>query len=63
MEITGIIQNVFKPQQTLQKTRTQLYNTLALPAVLYDSENWTITATDVIRITASEIQYMTKTAR
>jgi len=63
LEITGIIQNVFKPQQTLQKTRTQLYNTLALPAVLYDSENWTITATDVIRITASEIQYMTKTAR
>lgn len=54
---------MFIPQQILRKTRIQLYNTLALPAVLYDSENWTITATDAIRITAKEIKYMTKTVR
>ena len=63
MEITGIIHNVFRPKQTLQKTRIQLHNTRTLPAVLYDSENWTITATDAIRIIASEIKYVTKTAR
>jgi hypothetical protein len=54
---------VFRPQQTLQKTRKQLHNTLALPAALCDTENWTITATDAVRIRASEIKYMTKTAR
>jgi hypothetical protein len=63
LEITGIVHIVFRPKQTLQKTRIQLYNTLALPAVLYDGENWTITATDARRITASEIKYMTKTAQ
>jgi len=56
LEITGIIHNVFRPQQTLRKIRIQLYSTLALPAVLYDSENWTIAATHAIRITASEIK-------
>jgi hypothetical protein len=63
LEIAGIIHNVFRPQQTLQKTRIQLYNTLALPAVSHDRENWTIRATGAIRITAPEIKYMTRIAR
>ena len=29
-KITGIINNVFRPQKTLKKTRIKLYNTLAL---------------------------------
>jgi len=38
-EKEGIINNMFGPQKTLNKTRTKLYNTLALPASLYTSEN------------------------
>jgi len=33
-KITGILNNVFRPQKTLKKTRIKLYNTLALPVLL-----------------------------
>jgi len=33
---------MFRSQKTLKKRRIKLYNTLALPAVLYSSEKWTI---------------------
>jgi hypothetical protein len=49
---------MFKPQKTLKKTRIKLYNALALPALLDGTENWTITARDVGRITAAEMEYM-----
>ena len=38
LKITGIRDNVFRPQNTLKKTRIKLYNTLALPVLLYGSE-------------------------
>ena len=38
LKITGIINNVFRPQKTLKKTRIKLYNTLALPGLLCGSE-------------------------
>ena len=41
-KITGILNNVFRSQKTLKKTRIKLYNTLALPVLLYGSETWTI---------------------
>ena len=34
------------------------YKTLALPVLLYDSETWTIKASDARRITAAEMKYM-----
>jgi hypothetical protein len=40
------------------KTRIKLYNALAVPALLYGSENWTIKARDARRITAAEMKYM-----
>jgi hypothetical protein len=46
----------------LKKTRIKLYNTLALPVLLYGSETWTIKARDTRRITAAEIKYMRRTA-
>jgi ABC-type ATPase involved in cell division len=58
LRITGIINNVFRPKKTLKKTRIKLCNTLALPALLYDGENWTIKARDTRRITATEMKYM-----
>jgi hypothetical protein len=62
VKIAGIINNMFKPQNLLKKTRIKLYNTWVLPAVLYGSENWTFKARDTRRITAAEMNYMRKTA-
>jgi hypothetical protein len=44
-----------KPQN---KTRIKLHNTLAPPALLYSSENWTIKERDTRRITATEMKYI-----
>jgi len=60
--VTGIFNNVFKPQKSLKKTRLKLYNTLALPVLLYGSKSWTIKARDTRRITAAEIKYMRRKA-
>jgi hypothetical protein len=54
---------VFRPLKTLKKTRKNLYNTLALPVLLYGSETWTIKARDARRITAAEMKYMRRRAR
>jgi hypothetical protein len=62
LKITGTISNVFRLTKTLNKTRIKLYNTPALPTLLYDSENWTIKARDAPKITAAEIKYMRRTA-
>jgi hypothetical protein len=56
LKITGIINNVFGPNNTLKKMRIKLYNTLALPSLLYYSENWTIKARVATRITAAEMK-------
>jgi hypothetical protein len=44
LKITGILNNVFRPQKILKKTRIKLYNTLALPVLLCGSEMGTIKA-------------------
>ena len=62
MKITGILNNVFRPQTTLKKTRIKLYNTIDLPVLLYVSETWTIKARDARRIKAAEMKYMRRTA-
>ena len=53
---------MFRPQKTLKKTTIKLYNTLALPVLLYGSETWTVKARDARRITAAEMKYMRRTA-
>jgi hypothetical protein len=58
---TGILNNVFRPQKSLKKKRIKLYNTLALPVLLYGSETWTIKARDARRIPAAEMKYMRRT--
>jgi hypothetical protein len=62
LKITGILNDMFRPQKTLKKTRIKLYNTLALPVLLYGSKTWSIKARDARRITAAEMKYMRKTA-
>jgi hypothetical protein len=49
-------------KKTLKKARRKLYNTLALPVLLYGSETWTIKATDARRITAVEMKFIRRTA-
>jgi hypothetical protein len=61
LKIAGILNNVFRSQKSLKKTRIKLYNTIALP-VLYDSETWTVKERDTRRITAAEMKYMERTA-
>jgi hypothetical protein len=46
LKITGILNNVFRPQKTLKKTRIKLYNTLSLTVLLYGRETWTVEAKD-----------------
>jgi hypothetical protein len=41
LKITGILNNVFRPQKkALKKRRIELYNTPALPVLLRGSETW-----------------------
>jgi len=61
LKITGILNNVFRPQKTRKKTRIKLYNALALPVLLYGSETWIIKTRDARRITAAEMKYMRRT--
>jgi len=42
LKITGILNNGFRQQKTVKKTKIKLYNTLALPVLLYSSETLTI---------------------
>jgi len=49
-------------KKTLKKTRIKLYNTLALPVLLYGSETWTIKARNARRISEAEMNYMRRTA-
>jgi len=60
LKITDILNNVFRPQETL-KTRIRQYNTLALPVLLYGSETWTVKASDARRIAAG-MKYVRRTA-
>jgi hypothetical protein len=62
LKITGILNNVFRTQKSLKKTRIKLYNTLALPVLLYGSETWTIKARDAIGIRPAEMKYTRRTA-
>jgi hypothetical protein len=45
-------------QKKLNNTKIKLYNTLALPFLLYGKETWTVKARDARRISAAEMKYM-----
>jgi len=62
LKITGVLNNVFRPQKPLKKTTIKLHNTLALPVLLYGSETGTVKGSDGRRITAAEMKYMRRTA-
>ena len=62
LKIICIVNNMFRPQKTLKKTKMKLYNTLSLPAVLHGSENWNIKSRNARRIKAAEMKCKRKTA-
>jgi len=62
LKITGSLIICLDHKKTLKKTRIKLYNTLALPVLLYGSETRTVKASDGRRITAAEMKYMRRTA-
>jgi hypothetical protein len=53
---------VFRPQKKKKKKIIKLYDTMALPVLLYGSETWIIKARDARRITAAEMKYVRRTA-
>jgi len=61
LKVTGVINNVLRPQKTPKKTRINLCNTPTLAALIYGSGNSTIKARDARRITTVEMKYMRKT--
>jgi hypothetical protein len=40
---------------------TKLYNTLAVPTLLYGIKNWAVVARDARRIKAAEMKYLRRT--
>jgi hypothetical protein len=53
---------MFRRQKTSKSLGIKLYNTVAIPALIYGSENCTTTAKYARRKTAAEMKYMRKTA-
>jgi len=62
LKITVFLSNVFRSQKNLKKITIKLYNTLALPVLLYGSGTWTIKGSDAGRIIVGEMKYMRRTA-
>jgi hypothetical protein len=58
LKITGIINNTFKLNKARKGTQIKLYNTLALPILLYGSENLTVKSKDKSRLRAAEMMFM-----
>ena len=50
-----IINKVFRPLKNLKKPRIKLYNTVALPSLLYGSENRTIKGREKKRSSRNEL--------
>jgi hypothetical protein len=61
--ITGIINRTLKPSQVQKHTKLKIYNTSALPALLYGWETWVNREKDKYRITSKERKFMRRRAK
>jgi ABC-type ATPase involved in cell division len=61
LQVTGTINNILKPNQVQKSSRMKIYNTLAIPTLIYGREIWTLTQ-DKSRLKASEIKFLRRTA-
>jgi hypothetical protein len=62
LQILGLLNNALKPNLVQRSTRLKLYETLALPTLLYGSEIWTIKQCDKNRLRTAEMTYLRRTA-
>ena len=62
-QITGIINRTLKPPQVQKHVRLKIYNTLALPSLLYGCETWSIREPDKYRMPSAEMKFMGRTAK
>jgi hypothetical protein len=62
LQVTGTINNVLKPNKVQKSSRMKIYNTLAIPTLIYGSEIRTLTQEDKSRLKASEIKFLRRTA-
>jgi hypothetical protein len=62
LQVTTTIKNVLKPNQVQKSSRMKIYNTLAIPALIYGREIWTLTQQDKSRLKASEMKFLRRTA-
>jgi hypothetical protein len=62
LKILGLLNNVLKPNQIHKTTRLKVYNTLAVPTLIYGSGMWTLIKQDKTRLTTSEMKCLRKTA-
>jgi hypothetical protein len=58
LKILGLINNVLKPNQV---HKLKVYNTLAVPTLIYGSEISTLRKQDKTRLTTSEMKFLRKT--
>jgi hypothetical protein len=58
LQITGIINRILKLSQVQKCTRLTIYNTSALPTVLYGCETWAVTEQDKSRLKLGETKFM-----
>jgi hypothetical protein len=61
-KIVGILNNIFKPNNVQKATGFGIHKTLAIPALTYGSEIWTLRKQDKHRLTASEMKLFGRTA-
>jgi hypothetical protein len=62
VKVLGIINQIFKPLLVSRHTRIRIYKTLAIPALSYGSEAWTIRRTGEIRLISAEMRFLRRTA-
>jgi hypothetical protein len=62
LKILGLLNNVLKPNQVHKTTRLKVYNTLAVPTLIYGSEICTLKKQDKTKLTTPEIKFLRKTA-
>jgi hypothetical protein len=58
LKITGIINQIFKPNLVSKYTRSKIYKILARPTLTYDSESWTIRINDRKRLISAEMRFI-----
>jgi hypothetical protein len=61
-QILGILNNTFKPSLVQKSLKIKIYNTLALPTLLYGNEIWTLKQKDKNRLTSGEMKFFRRTA-